>query len=171
MGTEPKVYLPEEVGVEATNLTMFWVYVLAALTAIASSDAFMPGGATTMTTKQIKDDETLQRILPQVEMEFNARSNSLHAYRSTNMVQIKKRVVAGLEYEITLQFTPTKCKKNVDKDMKQDLKDCKLSVDNGRPQTCTFVAWYRPWLILGQPQPVRIISKGHVINKNILLTS
>lgn len=139
---------------------MFWVYVLAALTAIASSDAFMPGGATIMTKKEIKGDAILQRILPQIEMQFNTRSNSLHAYRSTDTVQVKKRVVAGLEYEVTIQFTPTECKKNVDKDMKQELKDCKLSVENGRPQTCTYVAWYRPWLILGQPQPVKIDLKG-----------
>ena len=139
---------------------MFWAYVLAALTAIASSDAFMPGGAKIMTQKEIKADAILQKILPQVETEFNTRSNALHAYRSTETVQVKKRVVAGLEYEITLKFTPTECKKNVDKDMKQDLKNCKLSVENGLPQTCTFVAWYRPWLILGQPQPVRIDLKG-----------
>ena len=134
----------------------------AALSGIEGLGGMMPGGAKILTEEEIKADNVLQGIediLVQIADIYNKRSNALYAYRITQTVQITKRVVAGFEYGITVQFTPTECKKNTDKYLKDDLKNCQLSAENGRPQTCTFTAWYRPWLILGAPTPLKIDMK------------
>ena len=144
---------------------MFWKVALL-IFAISSGieglgEKMMPGGAKVLTEKEIKADERLQgmeSILMQIADIYNKRSNSLYAYRVAETVQIKRRVVAGLEYEFTLKFVPTECKKNQDKFLKDDLKNCEIS--DGRPQICMFTAWYRPWLILGAPLPLKIDMKG-----------
>ncbi|XP_065058522.1 cystatin-1-like [Rhopilema esculentum] len=146
---------------------MSWIFLVAVLTVIAGTDglskrSFMPGGAKILTEEEIKNDKILQseNIFMQIADTYNKMSNSLFASRIADTVEVKKRIVAGVEYEITIQFTPTECKKNADKYTKDDLQKCQFSADNGRPQTCTFTAWFRPWLILGVPQPVKIEMKS-----------
>lgn len=139
-----------------------WLKILLVVTAFVGSEGFgklIPGGERVLTTEEIKSDKVLQdldNILIQVANMYNRKSNSMYAYRITETVKITKRVVAGIEYGITLQFTPTECKKSKEKFTKEDLMSCKLSEVNGRPKTCRFTAWYRPWLILGAPMPLKI---------------
>ena len=144
---------------------MFWKVALltfAILSGIEGLDEkMMPGGAKILTEEEIKADERLKdmgNILKRIAEVYNERSNSLYAYRVTETEQIKRKVVAGTEYELKLKFVPTECMKNKGKFSINDLKNCKIS--DGRPQICTFTAWYRPWLILGAPLPVEIAMKG-----------
>ena len=143
---------------------MFWKVALLTLAVLSGieglGEKMMPGGAKVLTEEEIKADERLQdmgSILTQVADIYNKQSNSLYAYRVTKTEQIKRKVVAGTEYELTLKFAPTECKKNKDKYLKDDLKNCEIS--DGRPQICTFTAWYRPWLVLGAPLPLKIDMK------------
>ena len=115
-----------------------------------------------MTKAEIQSEPALQdmdSILMESADIYNKRSNSLYAYRITETVQIAKRIVAGTEYEIKVHLTATGCNKNVDKIFKKDLQNCRLKAENGTPQTCTFTAWYRPWLVLGAPVPLKIDLK------------
>ena len=137
---------------------------IAALLCIEKLSAEMqPGGARVLTEKEIQSESALQdmdSILMESADIYNKRSNSLYAYRITGTVQIAKRVVAGIEYDIKVNLKATACNKNTDKIFKKDLQNCQLKAENGSPKTCTFTAWFRPWLVLGAPAPVQIDFKG-----------
>ena len=123
---------------------MVWTTILLALVALSGIDGKTPVSGNILNAEEIKYDEGLkdmESILMQIADMYNKRSNSLYAYKVTETIEVAKRIESPdlSEYDLTIKLSPTECKKNKDKFLKDDLKSCELNADHRRPQICTFV--------------------------------
>ncbi len=107
--------------------------------------------------KALQESKTFE----EVEKLYNRMANSMYAYRIRDLKEVKltKRPGSvGLDYDIVAVMVASECKKD-QSFVAEDLHNCKIT-NSATPQKCRFNAWFRPWLILGAPQPSKVTFKG-----------
>ncbi|XP_022108692.1 cystatin-1-like [Acanthaster planci] len=88
------------------------------------------------------DEDGVVRAAHFAEEELNKMSNDLYVRRMTDVIKAQKQVVEGMNYYLTIEMTPTECKKN---DPIEELDSCKL-LDKPEKQICDVVVNERLWV-------------------------
>ncbi|XP_071963380.1 U7-hexatoxin-Hi1a-like [Antedon mediterranea] len=106
----------------------------------------MMGGRETVSNPNQSD--LIRRISRFATEQINAKSNSLYAMRCTNIISAATQVVAGINYFLTIELSPTVCKLNTGKLSNLNVQKCKLLTGPraaAMDLTCTVQVYERAW--------------------------
>ncbi|XP_061645450.1 cystatin C (amyloid angiopathy and cerebral hemorrhage) [Phyllopteryx taeniolatus] len=88
------------------------------------------------------NSEDVQNALNFAIVQHNSASNDMFLSQKTEVVKVKKQLVSGTRYVITVNMAKTSCRKDGSDEHCDILQDPVLA----RPYQCTFTVWSRPWL-------------------------
>ena len=104
------------------------------------------GGVKDLTKEEIANDKLLSVVLSEATSEYNKRVNSMYRYHPLEVLKASKQIVAGVNYEATVEMAPTECLNNED-NLHATLKECPFASKNhGTNQICHFKMWYQAYL-------------------------
>ncbi|KAL3050127.1 hypothetical protein OYC64_012216 [Pagothenia borchgrevinki] len=111
--------------------------VLAVVFAAGSSSPHMVGGYTNIDV----NDEGAQNALNFAVVEHNKQSNSMFLSQVAEVVGMKRQLVAGLKYVITVRMGNTPCRKGTANEV------CAIHQDPAQalPYQCEFTVLVVPW--------------------------
>lgn len=89
------------------------------------------------------DDEKVLGIAQSAMLELEAKSNSMFRNKLVKVTNAKKQIVAGENYEITMEMVTSDCMKS---DKMKDLEDCNINQKINEVQVCTVHIWIQSWL-------------------------
>ncbi|MBN3309323.1 cystatin [Amia ocellicauda] len=118
------------------------VLLLAMLFAVVAVGAADPMGGAPMEA-DVNEPE-VQDALRVAVSEYNKASNDMFASKVANVVDVKKQVVAGMKYILTVEMGRTSCKNGEAEVWKLCVMHEEAELATTR--TCTFEVWSRPWL-------------------------
>ncbi|KAK1905935.1 Cystatin [Dissostichus eleginoides] len=118
---------------------MMWKIVLPVLVAVFAVDSSskMLGGYTNIDV----NDEGAQNALNFAVVEHNKQSNSMFLSQVAEVVGVKRQLVAGLKYVITVRMGKTPCRKGTANEV------CAIHQDPAQalPYQCEFTVLVVPW--------------------------
>ncbi|KAK5853809.1 hypothetical protein PBY51_014933 [Eleginops maclovinus] len=115
-----------------------WKIVLPVLAAVfAVGSAALVGGFTDIDV----NDDGAQNALNFAVVEHNRQSNDMYLSQVAEVVGVKRQVVAGLKYIITVRMAKTPCRKGTANEV------CAIHQDptEARPYQCEFTVLVVPW--------------------------
>ncbi|XP_015913031.1 cystatin-1 [Parasteatoda tepidariorum] len=75
---------------------------------------------------------------------ISASTNNLYHMKVTNVSNIRRQVVSGLNYKMTITLAPTECKKNQNVS-RDEIENCPLLLCKA-PLSCNVNLWVQAWL-------------------------
>ncbi|XP_033956972.1 cystatin C (amyloid angiopathy and cerebral hemorrhage) [Pseudochaenichthys georgianus] len=116
---------------------MMWKIVLPVLAAVFAVGSSMIGGYITIDV----NDEGAQNALNFAVVEHNKQSNNMFLSQVAEVVGVKRQLVAGLKYVITVRMGNTPCRKGTANEV------CAIHQDPAQalPYQCEFTVLVVPW--------------------------
>ncbi|XP_075452405.1 cystatin-like [Ascaphus truei] len=123
----------------AVVLKVFVVLILATFTQVIADRQTRPqllGGW----RKAKEDDKGIQMALQFAMTEYNKESNDMYISKVHRIISLKKQVVAGMRYLMTVEVITTSCEKS-----KYTMENCPNSRNTSTITRCTFEVLSVPW--------------------------
>jgi len=117
------------------------VKVFVFMSVICVSVSMMTGGWRKETNT---NSEEMKKYAKFATAKVSASSNSIHHMKLTEISDVQKQLVAGMNYRMTITMAPTECGKHGN-DTLVEIDDCAL-LPCGAPTTCNVTVWVRAWL-------------------------
>lgn len=93
--------------------------------------------------KKTEIDESSQAALDRIVTELNAQINSNYVHKLTEVISVKKQMVAGFSYSFEFSVGKTTCEKTPEN--LKSTESCEIQADT-KPMTCTGSVWDRVWM-------------------------
>ncbi|MBN3324109.1 CYT protein, partial [Atractosteus spatula] len=125
----------------AMSCKMSWLLLAVLCAAAVVADQSPSGGAP---VKADISEEGVQKALKFAVAEYNKGNNDVFFSKPVRVIDVKKQVVEGMKYIITVEMGRTACRKGTE----GNLEVCAIYNDPQLAKTkrCTFEVWSRPWL-------------------------